>query len=107
MAALVEIRGKGHRIRGELYRVKTEDLKTLDALEGFEGTNMSNNVYVRKKITVLLDDKTYQAFTYFIADSESHMDAISKGKAEMINNYELDMAVGDLKPGWEDPTNNL
>ena len=107
MAALVEIRGKGHRIRGELYRVKAEDLKTLDALEGFEGTNMSNNVYVRKKITVLLDDKTYQAFTYFIADSESHMDAISKGKAEMINNYELDMAVGDLKPGWVDPTNNL
>ena len=103
MAALVEIRGKGHRIRGELYRIKADDLKTLDALEGFEGTNMSSNVYVRKKITVLLDNKTYQAFTYFIADPESHMDAVNEGTAEMINNYELDMAVGDLKPGWEDP----
>ena len=103
MAALVEIRGKGHRIRGELYRIKTNDLKTLDALEGFEGTNMSNNVYVRKKITVLLDNNAYQAFTYFIADSESHMDAVNEGTAEMINNYELDMALGDLKPGWEDP----
>jgi hypothetical protein len=65
---------------------------------------MSNNVYVRKKITVLLDNNAYQAFTYFIADSESHMDSVNAGTAEMINNYELDMAVGDLKSGWGDPT---
>ena len=49
-------------------------------------------------------NNAYQAFTYFIADSESHMDAVNEGTAEMINNYELDMALGDLKPGWEDPT---
>ena len=65
---------------------------------------MSNNVYVRKRITVLLDNNAYQAFTYFIADPESHMDAVNEGMAEMINNYELDMAVGDLKPGWEGST---
>jgi hypothetical protein len=32
------------------------------------------------------------------------MDSVNEGTAEMIINYELDMALGDLKPGWEDPT---
>lgn len=103
MAALLDIRGKGHRIRGELYRIKSEDLKKLDKLEGYIGRNMEDNVYVRKKITVLLDNEICEAFTYFIADTELHLNHLNTETAEMINNYSLDMAEGELKPGWDEP----
>lgn len=104
MAALLDIRGKGHRIRGELYKIKIEDLEKLDKLEGYVGPNMEENIYLRKKITVLLDNDICEAYTYFIADTETHLDFLKAGTAEMINNYSLDMAKGDLKPGWEEPS---
>ncbi len=104
MAALLDIRGKGHRIRGELYRIKSDDLQKLDKLEGYVGPNMDENIYLRKKITVLLDNDICEAYTYFIADTETHLDFLKQGTAEMINNYNLDMAKGELKPGWEEPS---
>ena len=104
MAALLDIRGKGHRIRGELYRIKSDDLQKLDKLEGYVGPNMDENIYLRKKITVLLDNDICEAYTYFIADTETHLDFLKQGTAEMINNYSLDMAKGELKPGWEEPS---
>ena len=104
MAALLDIRGKGHRIRGELYKIKIEDLEKLDKLEGYVGPNMEENIYLRKKITVLLDNDICEAYTYFIADTETHLDFLKAGTAEMINDYSLDMAKGDLKPGWEEPS---
>ncbi|MBH68408.1 MAG: hypothetical protein CMM58_08650 [Rhodospirillaceae bacterium] len=106
MAALLDVRGKGHRIRGELYEIKKEDLEKLDKLEGYIGRNMENNVYVRKKITILLHDEICEAFTYFIADTETHLGHLKEQKAEMINEYSLDMAKGELKPGWEGPLDN-
>jgi gamma-glutamylcyclotransferase (GGCT)/AIG2-like uncharacterized protein YtfP/glutaredoxin-related protein/3-polyprenyl-4-hydroxybenzoate decarboxylase len=103
MAALVEVRGMGHRIRGELYRVSEQGLDELDQLEGFVGKNMDDNIYIRKKITVLLDNARYEAFTYFIADPDTHLDAVRDGTAAMAREYAADMAIGELKPGWEDP----
>jgi phosphopantothenoylcysteine synthetase/decarboxylase/gamma-glutamylcyclotransferase (GGCT)/AIG2-like uncharacterized protein YtfP/glutaredoxin-related protein len=101
MAALVDIRGLGYRVRGEVYRIKPEDLATLDALEGFKGEKLIGNVYERKKITILLQDEICQAYTYFIADPDAPMDAVEARSAEMVSEYTLDMAVGELKPGFE------
>ena len=81
-----------------------EDLEKLDKLEGYVGPNMEENIYLRKKITVLLDNDICEAYTYFIADTETHLDFLKAGTAEMINDYSLDMAKGDLKPGWEEPS---
>ena len=67
---------------------------------------MENNVYVRKKITILFDNKICEAFTYFIADTETHLSYLKEQKAEMMNEYNLDMAEGELKPGWEGPLDN-
>ena len=100
MAALVEVRGMGNRVRGEVYRIGSEALKALDELEGFMGPKMSGNIYERKKIAVLLEDEICEAYTYFIADPETHLDALKDGSAEMVKEYTMDMAVGDLKPGW-------
>ena len=53
---------------------------------------------------MLLDNDICEAYTYFIADTETHLDFLKQGTAEMINNYSLDMAKGELKPGWEEPS---
>ena len=102
MAALVDVKGKGYRVHGELYRIRSEDLKALDELEGYKGEKIPDNIYLRKKINVLVDDKIYQAYTYFIADAETHLDALADGSSEMFNNYTAEMSIGELKPDFAD-----
>ena len=52
MATLVDKKGSGKHVSGEVYRVTAQGLKELDKLEGYDATNRENNTYVRKTIAV-------------------------------------------------------
>lgn len=99
MAALVDRKGDGKHVVGEAYLVTAQGLKDLDELEGYRGPGQAENTYVRKKISIVIDDKTVQAFCYFIADPARHLESLKRGESEIIAEYRLDMAKGPLKPG--------
>jgi len=101
MAALVRIKGRGKRVRGELYAVSDAGLAALDALEHFKGPGHPDNVYVRRPIRVVHDGRGVNALTYFVRDRKTHLDALRAGKAKAVAEYTLEMAKGTLKPGYE------
>lgn len=101
MAALVDVRGKGQQIQGEVFRVDKTGLKALDDLEGYMGPGNPENVYERKTIAVQIEGETITAFVYFVADPRPHLQELQDDQAEMIAEYTLDMAQGDMKPGYK------
>ena len=101
MATLVDLKGRGVPVEGEVYRVTASGLQALDALEGYRGRAAHDNVYLRKKIAVVVGDAVEHAYAYVIADPAPHLDALADGSAETVPVYTLDMAQGDLKPGHE------
>ena len=101
MAALVDVRGKGQQIQGEVFRVDRAGLKALDTLEGYSGPGDPENVYERKTIAVQLDGEIVKAFVYFAANSRPHLQELQDGLAETVAEYTLDMAKGEVKPGFE------
>ena len=100
MATLVDRPGFGKHVLGEAYRVTAQGLKELDALEGYHGRGSPENVYLRKKISIVVNNEVKTAFVYVIANPEEYEDSLDNDKAEIIAEYMLDMAKGPLKPGW-------
>ena len=101
MAVLVDLKGRGNQVSGEVFRVTASGLRELDKLEGYHGPGSDQNVYLRKKINVVVDGVTEPAFVYVIADSDEHLGKLDQGTSEMVPNYTLDMAQGELKPGHQ------
>ncbi|WP_109311317.1 flavoprotein [Ruegeria sp. AU67] len=103
MATLVDQKGRGKPIHGEVYRVTSSGMKELDKLEGFHGPGSPENVYVRKRINVLIEGVMKPAYAYVIAQPTKYLDQLEKGAAGVVGEYTLDMATGTLKPGWQPP----
>lgn len=101
MAALVDIKGRGHQVDGEVYRITASDLHALDKLEGYHGPASTENVYLRKKISVMVGNDIEQAYTYVIAQPAAHLAALESGTAETLPRYTREMAQGELKSGFE------
>jgi len=101
MATLVDRKGTGRPIKGEVYRVTSDGLKELDKLEGFHGPGAADNVYVRKRINVLMDGVKKPAYVYVIANPEKYLAELESGASELVDEYSIDMATGTLKPGYE------
>jgi gamma-glutamylcyclotransferase (GGCT)/AIG2-like uncharacterized protein YtfP len=57
------------RVYGELYQVDQLQLKELDTLEGYYGTNQ-NNYYVRTKQHIYTDSESYEAFVYIFPNEK-------------------------------------
>ena len=102
MATLVDQKGHGEHVRGEVYRVKASDLKEIDELEGYEGPGQQNT-YVRKTISVVVNGEKVQAHCYVIAEPQAYMQSVKDGTSSILSEYTLDMAKGALKPGWDAP----
>lgn len=101
MATLVGQKGRGKQIRGEVYRVSSSGLKELDKLEGFHGPGSPDNVYIRKRINVMIGDVKKPAYAYVIAHPEKYLGELEKGASQVVAEYTLDMATGTLKEGRE------
>ncbi|WP_170575417.1 flavoprotein [Ruegeria atlantica] len=104
MATLVDQKGRGTPVRGEVYRVSSTGMKELDKLEGYHGPNSPENVYVRKRINVLIDGVKKPAYTYVIAHPTKYLDQWEEGSSGIVAEYTLDMATGTPKPGFQPPT---
>ncbi len=102
MATLVDRKGHGKHVIGEVYRVTASGLKQLDKLEGYEG-RAQPNTYERKKISVRVKGEVVPAYCYFIADPRAYMQSVRDGTSSILSEYTLDMAKGQLKPGWTKP----
>ena len=101
MATLVDLKGSGQQVEGEVYRVTVAGLRALDQLEGYHGPASTENVYLRKKITVVVEGAVEHAYAYVTADAAPHLAALEAGEADTVAVYTEDMARGDLKPGFE------
>ncbi|TMV05631.1 hypothetical protein FGK63_16440 [Ruegeria sediminis] len=101
MAVLVDVKGRGRSVKGEAYRVTASGLKELDKLEGYHGAGSDENVYLRKKINIVVNGATEPAFVYVIADPAQHLRKLEDGTSDIVSEYTLDMAQGELKPGYE------
>ncbi|MBO9447983.1 flavoprotein [Ruegeria sp. R14_0] len=104
MATLVDQKGRGKPIRGEVYRVTSSGLKELDRLEGYHGPGSPENVYVRKRINVLIDGVKKPAYAYVIAHPTKYLDQWEAGTSGIVAEYTLDMATGTPKPGFQPPS---
>lgn len=104
MATLVDQQGVGKQVTGEVYRVTDSGLRALDKLEGYHGPNSPENVYNRKKINVVVNGTMKPAYVYVIADPDKYMTNWRDGTSEVVSEYTLDMAEGELKPGFEAAT---
>ncbi|MCA0873989.1 gamma-glutamylcyclotransferase [Seohaeicola saemankumensis] len=100
MAVLADIKGRGKQVHGEVYRVTASGLRELDKLEGYHGPGSDQNVYLRKKINVVIDGATEPAYVYVIADADEYLAKLEDGHSEMLAEYTLDMAQGELKPEY-------
>jgi gamma-glutamylcyclotransferase (GGCT)/AIG2-like uncharacterized protein YtfP/flavoprotein/glutaredoxin-related protein len=98
MATLVDERGEGEHVVGEVYRVTASALKQLDELEGYHGRGQKN-VYERKRISVVVNGAPQMAFCYFISKPQDYMNSVKDGHSSILPKYTLDMAKGPLKPG--------
>jgi len=56
---LLDKKGEGKKVKGEVYKISPKLLKILDRLEEVP------HYYKRKKICVKLNNKTLKAYTYF------------------------------------------
>ncbi|WP_170379364.1 flavoprotein [Ruegeria atlantica] len=101
MATLVDQKGRGKAVRGEVYRVSSTGMKELDKLEGYHGPNSPENVYVRKRINVLINGVKKPAYTYVIAHPTKYLDEWEQGTSGIVAEYTLDMATGTPKPGFQ------
>lgn len=102
MATMVNKKGQGRHVIGEVYRVTAQGLHALDKLEGFdEKAAKGDNTYVRKTTKIELKGKTVDAFCYFIENSKEYMDALARGDSEMVAEYTKEMATGPLKPEYQ------
>jgi len=98
MATLVDKKGDGRHVVGEVYRVTAQGLLALDALEGYDHkAKAGDNTYVRDTINIELNGETETAFCYFIENKKEYLDAWARGESEVVSEYTLDMAKGPLK----------
>ncbi|MGI9363929.1 MAG: flavoprotein, partial [Rhizobiaceae bacterium] len=98
MATLVDKRGAGKHVAGEVYRVTAQGLKELDKLEDYDPNNQKNSTYLRKTIAVEVGGMTEKAFCYFIANPEKYNEAVKAGTSEIVSEYTEEMAVAIPKP---------
>nr|WP_302479289.1 flavoprotein [Ruegeria arenilitoris] len=103
MATLVDQKGRGKAVKGEVYRVSSSGMKELDKLEGYHGPGSPENVYVRKRINVLINGVKKPAYTYVIAHPTKYLDQWEEGTSGIVAEYTLDMATGTPKPGYQPP----
>nr|WP_255733393.1 flavoprotein [Ruegeria sp. Ofav3-42] len=106
MATLVDQKGRGKPIRGEVYRVNSSGLKELDKLEGYHGPGSPENVYVRKRINVMINGVKKPAYAYVIAHPTKYLDQWEQGTSGIVAEYTLDMAKGTPKPGFQPPASS-
>ncbi len=97
MATLVDKKGSGKHVSGEVYRVTAQGLKELDKLEGYDANNRENNTYVRKTIAVEVLGRTEKAFCYFIVNPEKYQAAVAAGTSEIVSEYTQEMAIATPK----------
>ena len=64
---LLDKKGEGKKVKGEVYKISPKLLKTLDRLEEVP------HYYKRKKICVKLDFKTVNAWCYFYAKNKKFL----------------------------------
>ena len=50
---------------GEIYSVNNETLQTLDTVEGFDSTNISNSLYHRSEIRIIAPTIATDVFAYY------------------------------------------
>ncbi|OOE12761.1 gamma-glutamylcyclotransferase family protein [Fictibacillus arsenicus] len=62
-------------VRGELYRVTSEQLKELDKLEGYE-ENGTNNLYERITVKVTTENGEQGAIVYVMTSIKYHFNRI-------------------------------
>ena len=69
---LLDMRGQGHRVKGEIYRVSdAEGWRVLDRLEGHP------DFYVRRVVDIVgVDGETYAAWVYFLARNDERLTSL-------------------------------
>ena len=98
LAALVDRKGMGQQVHGEVYRVTESGLLELDQLEGYKGPGHPDNFYDRKSTSVLLNGKLTTVQVYFISDAQAQIDAWQQGGSTSVGEYTLEMAKAIPKP---------
>lgn len=101
-ASLCNHPGTGKKVIGEVFVVELEDIVAFDKLEAFNGLGIHGNVYSRRIIDVDIQGQgIVKAYVYF-STSDDPMLQVAAGDAEFVDEYLLDMAKGELKPGYEE-----
>ena len=90
MASLLPIRGQGHRVEGEVFRITPAAVERLDKLEGFS--------YQRETIEVEIDGRIASAVSYFIRHGDGLLDEVAQGRAQCVPRYTLEMGQAVPKP---------
>lgn len=99
-ASLCNHPGTGKKIKGEVFEVFVEDISAFDKLEGFNGLGINGNVYNPRIIEVDVEGHGIaKAYIYF-STSDDPMLQVAAGEAEFVDTYLLEMAKGELKPGF-------
>jgi gamma-glutamylcyclotransferase (GGCT)/AIG2-like uncharacterized protein YtfP len=101
MTALIEDKGKGHRVEGEVYQISQALLNRLDRLESYSADDEANSSYLRRTVAVEPidgDSESLDCQVYFIADGEGYERLFEDGSAERLQKFTLKMAQGRLKP---------
>ena len=88
---LLEKKNQGANVTIDLFKVSDAQLIKLDSLEGHP------NWYIRKKIPVVVNGRTYFAWVYFNPQAESHFDG-----ENFVKSYETTFpqtkTYADIKP---------
>ena len=76
---------------GELYDVDDITLETLDRIEGYDANNLSNSLYQRSEIRIILPTITIPVYSYFynLAVDESML--IDDGDYRNFLQHETDL----------------
>src|SRR5262249_28337483 len=90
MASLLPIRGQGHRVEGEVFRITPAAVERLDKLEGFS--------YRRDTIEVELDGRIVSAGSYFIRNGDGPPDPDAQGPAQCVPDYPPEMGPAVPQP---------
>ena len=101
MPTLVDMRGRGKQVKGEVFRVPVSGLAQLDVLEGYKGPGNPDNVYERKQISVRMAGEVVKVTTYVIADAQSALAMWQNGEADAVGEYTEEMAAATPKPGYD------
>eukprot|EP00930_Biecheleria_cincta_P061145 TRINITY_DN4670_c0_g2_i1.p1 TRINITY_DN4670_c0_g2~~TRINITY_DN4670_c0_g2_i1.p1 ORF type:complete len:1291 (-),score=214.94 TRINITY_DN4670_c0_g2_i1:58-3930(-) len=99
--ALLDKPGMGYNIKGEVHELKPDTFKHLDVYFGYYGTGNPANMHVRRLIPVRIQGgKEVHAHCYFDTAADNKMNELQDGTAECREEYTIQMAQGNPKPGY-------